>query len=90
MYVSPVADHSEQSRPQELIPPQARAAFFLVTGLIFLWVIPNNFNDVLTRQFMSRLRSPDFRLAFSLSVPLLCYLVVAGYGIWRTHSARRS
>ena len=35
-----------------LVPPGSAAAFFLVTGLFFLWGIPNNLNDVLIRQFM--------------------------------------
>src|ERR1700728_1720011 len=52
MYISPVANHQEQHRPSRLIPQQGRAAFFLVTGLFFLWAIPNNLNDVLIRQFM--------------------------------------
>ena len=35
-----------------LVPPGSATAFFLVTGLFFLWGIPNNLNDVLIRQFM--------------------------------------
>jgi FHS family L-fucose permease-like MFS transporter len=35
-----------------LVPPGGATAFFLVTGLFFLWGIPNNLNDVLIRQFM--------------------------------------
>ena len=34
-----------------LIPAASRRAFFLVTGLFFLWGIPHNLNDVLIRQF---------------------------------------
>ena len=37
---------------QPLIPKESRSAFFLVTGLFFLWGIPHNLNDVLIRQFM--------------------------------------
>ena len=37
---------------QPLIPGESRSAFFLVTGLFFLWGIPHNLNDVLIRQFM--------------------------------------
>src|SRR5208282_223106 len=35
-----------------LLPRNGKVAFFLVTGLFFLWAIPNNLNDVLIRQFM--------------------------------------
>ena len=52
MYTSPVANHPEQSQAQSLVPQQGKIAFFLVTGLFFLWAIPNNLNDVLIRQFM--------------------------------------
>jgi FHS family L-fucose permease-like MFS transporter len=40
----------DENRP--LIPRESRSAFFLVTGLFFLWGIPHNLNDVLIRQFM--------------------------------------
>jgi len=43
---------SDQSESKPLFPAQSAAAFFLVTGLFFLWGIPNNLNDVLIRQFM--------------------------------------
>jgi FHS family L-fucose permease-like MFS transporter len=43
---------SDQSENKPLFPAQSAAAFFLVTGLFFLWGIPNNLNDVLIRQFM--------------------------------------
>jgi FHS family L-fucose permease-like MFS transporter len=41
-----------QDDNKPLIPKQGLAAFLLVTGLFFLWGIPNNLNDVLIRQFM--------------------------------------
>jgi len=41
---------TERSAP--LLPAQGITAFLLVTGLFFLWGIPNNLNDVLIRQFM--------------------------------------
>ena len=52
MYTPPIADSSAQTRSLPLIPRQGKVAFFLVTGLFFLWAIPNNLNDVLIRQFM--------------------------------------
>jgi len=35
-----------------LIPAGRLVPFVLVTALFFLWAIPNNFNDILIRQFM--------------------------------------
>jgi FHS family L-fucose permease-like MFS transporter len=46
------ATDNEQSHQQPLFPAQYSTVFFLVTGLFFLWGIPNNLNDVLIRQFM--------------------------------------
>jgi len=43
---------SDQSESQPLFPTEGLGAFALVTGLFFLWGIPNNLNDVLIRQFM--------------------------------------
>ena len=52
-----------------LFPKHNMAAFLLVTGLFFLWGIPNNLNDVLIRQFMksfeiSRLQAGLVQSAF--------------------------
>jgi FHS family L-fucose permease-like MFS transporter len=52
MHTPSTAESSVQIPNQPLIPRQSRVAFFLVTGLFFLWAIPNNLNDVLIRQFM--------------------------------------
>src|SRR4051794_339883 len=43
---------SGQDDDTPLFPRHNMAAFLLVTGLFFLWGIPNNLNDVLIRQFM--------------------------------------
>ena len=43
---------SDQNDSAPLFPAQNTTAFVLVTGLFFLWGIPNNLNDVLIRQFM--------------------------------------
>ena len=50
--VTPLPGAKEGSS-KPLIPPQSLRAFVLVTGLFFLWGIPNNLNDVLIRQFMT-------------------------------------
>lgn len=36
-----------------LLPAGQLFPFLLVTGLFFLWGIPNNLNDILIRQFMT-------------------------------------
>ncbi|MGA2727685.1 MAG: L-fucose:H+ symporter permease [Terracidiphilus sp.] len=43
---------TDQSENKPIFPTEGLAAFALVTGLFFLWGIPNNLNDVLIRQFM--------------------------------------
>ena len=59
-----------------LLPPGALHAFVLVTGLFFLWGIPNNLNDVLIRQFMksfalSRVQAGLVQSAFYMGYFLL-------------------
>src|ERR1035438_8196748 len=41
-----------QEGKSRLFPASYATPFLLVTGLFFLWGIPNNLNDVLIRQFM--------------------------------------
>src|SRR5580704_4822215 len=48
--VAPPKAGQDDSTP--LFPSRNMTAFLLVTGLFFLWGIPNNLNDVLIRQFM--------------------------------------
>ena len=52
--------------------------FILVTALFFLWAIPNNFNDILIRQFMksfqiNRLEAGLVQFAFYLGYFFLAY-----------------
>jgi FHS family L-fucose permease-like MFS transporter len=52
--------------------------FVLVTALFFLWAIPNNFNDILIRQFMksfeiNRLQAGLVQFAFYLGYFFLAY-----------------
>jgi MFS transporter, FHS family, L-fucose permease len=61
--------NTDQSKSQPLFPSDGLGAFMLVTGLFFLWGIPNNLNDVLIRQFMksfeiSRLQAGLVQSAF--------------------------
>ncbi|MGD0910833.1 MAG: L-fucose:H+ symporter permease [Terracidiphilus sp.] len=52
MHTAPPDTSSPQSSSAPLLPQTGRVAFFLVTGLFFLWAIPNNLNDILIKQFM--------------------------------------
>jgi MFS transporter, FHS family, L-fucose permease len=59
-----------------LIPSGRLVPFALVTALFFLWGVPNNFNDILIRQFMksfeiNRLQAGLIQFAFYLGYFLL-------------------
>lgn len=61
-----------------LVPRDRMIPFVLVTALFFLWAIPNNFNDILIRQFMksfeiSRLQAGLVQFAFYLGYFFLAY-----------------
>jgi FHS family L-fucose permease-like MFS transporter len=60
----------------ELIAPETRVSFILVTALFLFWGIPNNLNDILIKQFMkafelSRLQAGLIQSAFYLGYFLL-------------------
>jgi FHS family L-fucose permease-like MFS transporter len=76
MHTAPPESSSPQSSSAPLLPRTGKIAFFLVTGLFFLWAIPNNLNDVLIRQFMksfeiNRLEAGLVQFAFYLGYFLL-------------------
>ena len=52
MPIAMTPTQTDQSENRPIFPTEGLAAFALVTGLFFLWGIPNNLNDVLIRQFM--------------------------------------
>jgi len=59
-----------------LVPAGRMLPFVLVTALFFLWAIPNNFNDILIRQFMksfeiNRLQAGLVQSAFYMGYFLL-------------------
>ena len=59
-----------------LVPAGRMVPFVLVTALFFLWGVPNNFNDILIRQFMksfeiNRLQAGLVQFAFYLGYFLL-------------------
>ncbi|HKD61888.1 MAG TPA: L-fucose:H+ symporter permease [Terracidiphilus sp.] len=61
-----------------LVPRERLLPFVLVTALFFLWAIPNNFNDILIRQFMksfeiNRLQAGLVQFAFYLGYFFLAF-----------------
>lgn len=78
---APTPSHKTGS-PQEraataLLPPGVLHIFLLVTGLFFLWGIPNNLNDVLIRQFMKSFSITRFQAGLVQSAFYLGYFVLA-------------
>ncbi len=71
---TPPPDNEDVQAP--LIPAGRMLPFILVTALFFLWGVPNNFNDILIRQFMksfeiNRLQAGLVQFAFYLGYFLL-------------------
>ena len=72
-----------------LIPAGRLAPFILVTALFFLWGVPNNFNDILIRQFMKSFEINRFEAGlvqfafylgyFFLAMPAAKLMERAGY-----------
>jgi FHS family L-fucose permease-like MFS transporter len=60
-----------------LVPRGNRAAFALVTGLFFLWGIPNNLNDVLIRQFMKAFEITRLQAGLVQSAFYIGYFVMS-------------
>jgi MFS transporter, FHS family, L-fucose permease len=61
-----------------LVPAGRMLPFVLVTALFFLWAVPNNFNDILIRQFMksfeiNRLQAGLVQFAFYLGYFFLAF-----------------
>jgi len=86
MHTAPAEQTSIGPSSAPLLPRHGKIAFFLVTGLFFLWAIPNNLNDVLIRQFMksfeiSRLEAGLVQSAFmSLMFPTIFALGIRDLG----------
>jgi MFS transporter, FHS family, L-fucose permease len=59
------------------LPPGVVRPFVLVTGLFFLWGIPNNLNDVLIRQFMKSFEISRFQAGLVQSAFYLGYFLLA-------------
>jgi MFS transporter, FHS family, L-fucose permease len=71
----PLAVDANRSAP--LLPPGVLRAFILITGLFFLWGIPNNLNDVLIRQFMKSFAISRFEAGLVQSAFYLGYFLLA-------------
>lgn len=78
LHTSPVvsASKSDSGLHAPLVPEGRLLPFVLVTALFFLWAIPNNFNDILIRQFMksfeiNRLQAGLVQSAFYMGYFLL-------------------
>src|SRR6202161_993190 len=68
---------SDQSESKPLFPTEGLTAFALVTGLFFLWGIPNNLNDILIRQFMKSFEITRLEAGLVQSAFYLGYFVLA-------------
>ena len=60
-----------------LLPPGVLRTFLLVSGLFFLWGIPNNLNDILIRQFMKSFAISRFEAGLVQSAFYLGYFLMA-------------
>jgi FHS family L-fucose permease-like MFS transporter len=89
MHTAPTRSSTPQTPDAPLLPRTGRLAFFLVTGLFFLWAVPNNLNDILIKQFMksfeiNRLQAGLVQSAFylgyfCLSIPAALTMRRFGY-----------
>jgi MFS transporter, FHS family, L-fucose permease len=69
---------SNTTRPEApLLPSGLLRPFVLVTGLFFLWGLPNNLNDVLIRQFMKSFAINRFEAGLVQSSFYLGYFLFA-------------
>lgn len=74
---TPSTEAEASAGPTALLPPGTARLFALVTGLFFLWGIPNNLNDVLIRQFMKSFAISRFQAGLVQSAFYLGYFLVA-------------
>lgn len=78
MLISPSTTTSnDQQRHAPMIPAGTLLPFVLVTGLFFLWGMPNNLNDVLIRQFMKSFAISRFQAGLVQSAFYMGYFLLA-------------
>jgi len=65
MQITPAEPNAAQPPSAPLLPRHGKLAFFLVTGLFFLWAIPGNLYDEFIRRFIKpfEIDSPQAVLA---------------------------
>ncbi|MEO6804356.1 MAG: L-fucose:H+ symporter permease [Granulicella sp.] len=73
----PIATDLQVSDSPSLLPAGTIKPFVLVTGLFFLWGIPNSLNDVLIRQFIKCFEISRFQAGLVQSAFYLGYFVLA-------------
>jgi len=66
---------TSQEEKSRLFPASYATPFLLVTGLFFLWGIPNNLNDVLIRQFMKSFEITRFQAGLVQSAFYMGYFL---------------
>jgi FHS family L-fucose permease-like MFS transporter len=69
------SQHGDIEAP--LIPAGRMLPFILVTALFFLWGVPNNFNDILIRQFMKSFEINRFQAGLVQFAFYLGYFLLA-------------
>ncbi|HEX4021670.1 MAG TPA: L-fucose:H+ symporter permease [Acidobacteriaceae bacterium] len=74
---APAASTTGSKTPQPLLPTGTLVPFLLITGLFFLWGVPNNLNDVLIRQFMKSFAISRFQAGLVQSAFYLGYFIFA-------------
>ena len=74
---STLAEPKRFDHHTNVLPPGVLRPFILVTGLFFLWGIPNNLNDVLIRQFMKSFEISRFQAGLVQSAFYFGYFVLA-------------
>ncbi|MGI4758864.1 MAG: L-fucose:H+ symporter permease [Janthinobacterium lividum] len=77
MLVTTASPSSSRDAGAPLLPPGVLRVFILITGLFFLWGIPNNLNDVLIRQFMKSFALSRFQAGLVQSAFYLGYFLLA-------------
>lgn len=77
MLVSTTPATSPRESGAPLLPAGVLRVFVLITGLFFLWGIPNNLNDVLIRQFMKSFALSRFQAGLVQSAFYLGYFLLA-------------
>lgn len=73
--IEPAPSGNEKQLPPKLLAKENWPPFVLVTGLFFLWGIPNNLNDVLIKQFMKSFEITRFKAGLVQSAFYTGYFV---------------